>query len=151
KLVPVKFSHDGQKLVLDLEPAWETDHETVVTIAYRIHEPHDGLFFFGPSKAEPDVPLTVWSQGEPVSNRYWIPCLDHPNERQATELVVTVAEGFDVLSNGKLIEKKANGDKTVTWHWKQDKPHVAYLITLVVGQFDVVEEEWNKKPVLYYV
>src|SRR5262245_9524230 len=94
KPVPVKFSHDGQKLVLDLEPAWPAGHEARLRIAYRIHEPRDGLFFFGPSPAEPDVPLTVWSQGEPVSNRFWIPCLDHPNERQTTELVVNVADGF---------------------------------------------------------
>src|SRR5262249_21782743 len=102
-------------------------------------------------KAEPDTPLTVWSQGESTTNRYWIPCFDQPNVRQSTEMVVTVAAGNDVLSNGALLSRKENADKTVTFHWKQEKPHPSYLITLVVGQFDVVEEKWEKVPVLYYV
>src|SRR5439155_1413548 len=44
-----------------------------------------------------------------------------------------------------------NTDKSVTFHWRQDKPHVSYLVTLVVGRFDVVREEWQGLPVLYYV
>lgn len=149
---PARFSHDGKKLVIDLEPAWPADHPATLRIEYRIREPKAGLHFFGPTAVEPEVPLTVWSQGEPVTNRYWFPCLDQPNQKQTTELVVTVAEGFEVLSNGKLVERKANpAEKTVTFHWRQDKPHVSYLVTLVVGQFDIVEEEWNKMPVLYYV
>jgi aminopeptidase N len=27
---------------------------------------------------------------------------------------------------------------TITYHWRQDKPHASYLITLVVGRYDVV-------------
>jgi aminopeptidase N len=148
---PPSFSHDGQKLVIDLDPAWPAGREATLQIDYRVREPKDGLFFFGPTATEPDVPFTVWSQGESITNRYWFPCLDHPNQRQSTELVVTVADGFEVLSNGKLVERKANPDKTVTFHWKQDQPHAAYLVTLVVGKFEVVREEWHNIPVLYYV
>jgi aminopeptidase N len=148
---PVRFSHDGRKLVLDLEPSWPAGKEATLRIDYRVREPKAGLHFFGPTEAEPDVPLTVWSQGEPDTNRYWFPCVDQPNQRQTTELVVTVADGFEVLSNGKLIEQHSNPDKTVTFHWRQDKPHPAYLVTLVVGQFDIVREEWNQLPVLFYV
>jgi aminopeptidase N len=148
---PAHFSHDGHKLVIDLEPAWPADKDATLKIDYRVREPKDGLYFFAPSPAEPDVPLSVWSQGEPIANRYWFPCYDHPNQRMTTELIVTTADGFEVLSNGKLLERKTNPDKTVTFHWLQDKPHVAYLVTLVVGQFEVVEEKWRDKPVLYYV
>jgi aminopeptidase N len=148
---PAHFSHDGNKLVIDLDPAWPADKDATLKIDYRVREPKDGLYFFAPSAAEPDVPLCVWSQGEPIANRHWFPCYDHPNQRMTTELVVTTADGFEVLSNGKLVERKTNPDKTVTFHWLQDKPHVAYLVTLVVGQFEVVEEKWRDKPVLYYV
>jgi aminopeptidase N len=149
---PVRFTHDGGKLVVPLDPAWPTGQSASLTVDYRVHKPKDGLFFFGPTAAEPNVPLTVWSQGESIANRYWIPCLDQPNQRQSTELVVTVGDGFEVLSNGRLVERRVNpADQTVTFHWRQDKPHPAYLITLVVGQFDIVREEWEKMPVLYYV
>lgn len=148
---PLHFSHDGKKLAIDLEPAWPANKAGKLKIEYRIREPKAGLHFFGPSAAEPDVPLTVWSQGEPTTNRHWIPCIDEPVQRQSTELVVTVAEGFEVLSNGKLVSRKDNADKSATFHWKQDKPHPSYLVTLVVGKFDVVQEDWKGLPVLYYV
>lgn len=145
----VPFSHDGQKLDLDVD--WPAHHAATLRIEYRVRDPRAGLHFFHPTPAEPDLPSTVWSQGEAVTNRYWFPCFDHPNEKQSTELVVTAADGFEVLSNGKLVDKKANGDGTVTWHWSQPQPHVSYLVTLVVGKFDVVREEWRGKEVSYYV
>lgn len=148
---PLEFRHDGKQLAIELPAEWRTGLEGWLVIDYRIRDPKDGLYFFGPTASEPDVPLTVWSQGEPVTNRYWIPCLDHPDQRQTTELIVTVADGFEVLSNGRLAGKKANADKTVTFHWKQEQPHVSYLVTLVVGKFDVERESWNGKEVSYYV
>jgi aminopeptidase N len=151
KPVQVSYRHDGQHLMIDFPERWAENEKGHLVVDYRVREPKDGLYFFGPTKAEPEVPWMLWSQGEPVANRYWIPCLDHPDQKQTTEMIVTVAEGYEVLSNGKLVKKTANGDKTVTFHWKQDTPHVSYLITLVVGQFDIVREDWKGREVSYYV
>ncbi len=148
----LRFRHDGEKLTIDLPADAVAEGKSAqFVIAYRVRDPKAGLHFFGPTPNEPNVPLTVWSQGEAITNRYWIPCLDHPGEKQTSELVVTAPKGFEVLSNGKLIERLENPDDTVTFHWKQTKPHVSYLITLVVGKFDVVTEEWKGIPVTYYV
>jgi aminopeptidase N len=108
-------------------------------------DPEEGLHFFGPTEAEPDVPWQVWSQGETTSTRHWIPVPDHPNERLTSELHVTVDEGLQVLSNGALA-REGN-----TWSWTQGKDHVPYLITLVVGQFAVKRDEWRGRPVEYWV
>jgi aminopeptidase N len=148
---PVAFSHDGKKLALDLDPAWPAGKTATLRIDYRVRDPRAGLYFFQPSPVERDVPLTAWSQGEDSDNRYWFPCLDQPNQKQSTELVVTVADGYEVLSNGKLIDKRPNGDGTVTFHWKQEKPHASYLVSLVVGKFDVVRDDWRGREVSYYV
>jgi aminopeptidase N len=150
--VAAQYTYDGKKLGIDLGSRWSAAQEGVLHVVYRLQNPKDGLHFFAPSKADPDVPLCVWSQGEPTSNRYWIPCYDEPDQRQTTEIVATVPEGFEVVSNGKLLARKENpGNKTVTFDWRQEKPHPAYLVTLVVGKFDVVREEWEGIPVLYYV
>jgi aminopeptidase N len=152
-----RFGHDGKKLTVELDRPLAAGEEALLRISYRVKEPRAGLYFFGPSKDDPDVPLTVWSQGEPITNRYWFPCLDQPNVRQSTELVVTVPAGFEVLSNGALVSKGAAAKpEEVTFHWKQEKPHPSYLVTLVVGKFDVVKEEWDGRegppmPVLFYV
>ncbi len=149
---PARYTYDGKKLAIDLGSRWPAGQEGALHVDYRVQDPKDGLHFFAPSKTDPEAPLCVWSQGEPISNRYWIPCFDEPDQRQTTEVVATVPEGFEAVSNGKLVERKENaGDKTVTFDWRQDKPHPAYLVTLVVGKFDLVQEEWDGIPVQYYV
>jgi aminopeptidase N len=148
---PIRFHHDGNKLTVDLDPAWPAGREGTLRVDYRIRDPKAGLHFFAPSPSDPKVALSVWSQGESTTNSHWFPCLDQPNQRQTTEILATVADGFEVLSNGKLVDRRTNPDKTVTFHWLQDKPHPAYLVTLVVGQFDVVREDWEGMPVLFYV
>ena len=127
-----------------------------LAIDYSVSNPATGLHFFGPSQKAPKQPLMVWSHGEPISNRYWFPSQDHPAERQSSEIIATVPAGMECLSNGKLIsrEKIAGGkpgQQKVRFHWKQEKSHVSYLMTLVVGRFKVAREQWRGRPVLYYV
>ena len=149
---PARYTSDGKKLIVDLGVRLRADEAGTLEVAYRVKDPKDGLHFFGPSKTDPDAPVLVWSQGETSTNRYWIPCIDEPDQRQTTEIIVTVPEGFDAVSNGKLVQRQDNpADKTATFDWKQEIPHPSYLVTLVVGQFDVVRHEWEGIPVLYYV
>lgn len=108
----VDFENTEQELRIHLGKQTPRGSGHRLVISYQVREPEAGLYFFGPSNVDPKVPLTVWSQGEPVSNRHWIPCLDQPNERQTTELIATVPTGMEVLSNGVLAErKKLDGDK----------------------------------------
>ncbi len=122
-----------------------------VVISYAVKDPSDGLFFFHPSEAEPEIEHTMWSQGEATTNRHWIPCFDHPGEFQTTEIVATVPDGYEAVSNGALLSRVDNPDPTTTFHWKQSQPHVIYLVTLVVSRFHVEQESWRGRPVTYYV
>ncbi len=149
---PVRFTDDGDAIELLLGDApLVPGTKATITIDYSVTDPKNGLNFFGPSVMDPDTPYVVWSQGESVTNRYWFPCFDHPNEMQTTEMIVTADAGNEVISNGHLVSRQPNGDGTVTFHWLQDKPHVAYLVTLIVGEFHRVQEMWRGKPVTYYV
>jgi aminopeptidase N len=80
----------------------------------------------------------IHSQGEADENSRWFICHDFPNDRLTTELIVNIEDGYEVLSNGRLVDRRADGGRA-RWHWLQDKPHVNYLVTLVVGKFAVVE------------
>jgi aminopeptidase N len=142
---------DDQLLISFSEGTIKAKQKWKVEIDYSVTDPATGLHFFGPTKQQPNVPLMVWSQGEPQANHYWFPCVDNSNERQSTELIVSVPTGIDVLSNGSLISKKNTASGRSTFHWKQEKEHVAYLVTLVAGRFNVTREEWRDKPVTYYV
>lgn len=142
---------DDQLLITASENMIKPGQRYRIEVDYSVTDPPTGLHFFGPTEQTPDVPLMVWSQGEPQANHYWFPCIDNPNERQSTELAVRVPSGFEVLSNGSLTSRKTTADGKTTFHWKQDKEHVAYLVTLVAGHFNVTTDEWQGKPVTYYV
>lgn len=152
KTAPVDYLNDGESitLLLDKTPMAKGDKAQVV-IDYSILEPTDGLHFFGPTEDEPDTPYVVWSQGEAITNRYWIPCFDHPDEMQTTEMVVTVDKGNEAISNGRLVSKKDNDDGTVTFDYREDEPYSSYLVTLIVGEFAHEQDTWRGKPVIYYV
>lgn len=149
---PLDFENTGKHLVVSYDDPLPRDQKQTIEITYQVQQPRSGLHFFQPTQTEPETPWMVWSQGEPEANRYWFPCFDHPHERQTTELIARVDRQFTVLSNGKLMEKKpVDGGKRTQFHWKQDKPHVSYLVTLVVGEFAIVEQDWRGRPVTYYV
>jgi aminopeptidase N len=100
---------------------------------------------------EPEQVAMVWTQSEPVDARYWFPCFDSPTDRLTSEVLVTVPDGFLVLSNGVLAGKKANPDGTCTWHWVQKQSHVTYLMSVVTGEFEAYKQQWDGIPIVSYV
>ena len=146
-----KFANDGRFLDVMLKDPVRRGAEIGIVVEYACVKPEKGLFFYGPSKAQPGVEWQVWSQGESVDNRHWIPLFDHPNERITSELLITVDAGLQVLSNGANVSRTENKDGTTTWHWHQRKDHAPYLITLVVGKFAITTDTWRGRPVEYWV
>src|SRR5207245_4332042 len=82
--------------------------------------------------------------------RYGWPCHDFPNQRATTEMVVTAPGKYEVVSNGRLVSVSKNRDLRI-WHWLQEIPHVSYLVSLVVGEFDHWTEEAAGVQADYYV
>lgn len=147
---PAEFENDGERITVILKKPLETGETLDLFIDYTLDDPKSGLHFFAPSEEEPETPYLVWSQGQSIDNRYWIPCLDHPNEMQTTEVVCTVAKPYQAISNGTLERVTENSDGTRTFHWSQTKPHVSYLITLVAGEFATRTDVWRDVPVAYH-
>ncbi|MFQ5489873.1 MAG: DUF2808 domain-containing protein, partial [Phycisphaerae bacterium] len=148
---PADFDNDGDQIEVFLDQPLAAGDRVSIAVQYTVDDPADGLHFFGPSKNEPDVPYVVWSQGEATTNSYWFPCFDHPNERQTTELIVTTDRKYKVSSNGRLVSNTRDADTgTVTYHWLQDKPHPAYLVSMIVGEFHVERDTWRGKPITFW-
>ncbi|MBI5630888.1 MAG: M1 family metallopeptidase [Elusimicrobia bacterium] len=125
-----------EKLVVHFPKALAAGEEGSIRIEYAGSPRHMGLHFFKADERYPGQPDMVWSQGEAEENRFWIPLYDYPNERVSTEVVATVPEGFTAVSNGKLLSQ-GPGPKpgTRAFHWLQERPHVAYLVTLSAARF----------------
>lgn len=145
-----------QKLRIALDRAYQPAEELTVIIDYHTNGPQGrgvgftggGLRFIKPTADDPNRPRQIWSQGESEYNHYWFPCYDHPNDFFTTELYATVEKPFSVISNGKLLDTKDNGDGTQTFHWKIDQPHASYLTSIIVGKFTPIVQNYAEIPVI---
>jgi aminopeptidase N len=141
---------EGGRLTVELPSGAKKDRDLAVAITYS-GSPRRGLYFIGPDADRPDKRVEAWTQGQDEDSRFWFPCVDYPNEKQTTEVVATVPAGMKALSNGKLLKRAKNARRrTETFHWRLDVPHVAYLVTLVVGRYEVFETKWRGVPVTYW-
>src|SRR4051794_10113394 len=145
-----KFEHKGEKLVITLDKPYGPDDTIDLAISYA-GSPESGLHFVTPDPAYPNRPTAIWTQGEAEDNHHWLPCYDYPNDRVTTEMIITIARPFSVVSNGVLVDTRENADGTRTFHWKMDQPHSTYLITVAAADFVAFHDKVDSLPVDYYV
>ncbi|MBA7599370.1 hypothetical protein ES703_06402 [subsurface metagenome] len=148
---PLTYAVENGQLIIDLDKPYRSGEPITLNVVYHAR-PRLGLYFVRPDEAYPDKPWQIWSQGEMEENRHWFPCYDSPNDQLTTELIVTVPDSQMAISNGELLEIRRNENEgTATYHWRENIPHVTYLVSVVVGRFVEVRDEWDGVPVLYYV
>ena len=146
----VEFHHTGGKVHISL-PRTIGWYDTInVRLDYNAN-PRVGTFFFKPDETYLDQPWQAWTQGEEEDNHHWVPLYDFPNDRSTFEVILTVDQKFKAVSNGELVSVIKNKDGTHTWHWRENFPMVAYLISFVVGEYEKVEDSYKNIPVNYWV
>ncbi len=123
--------------IMPTEPLqWNTHY--VLYIDYEA-TPRRGLYFVGWNDKNNLSRKQVWTQGEAIDNRQWIPMYDEKNDKLISEVTVTFDKDYQVLSNGKLLEQKNNNDGTNTWHYLISHPHAPYLVMLGIGKYGIKE------------
>jgi aminopeptidase N len=150
------FAYDGDSLVVQ---GLERVRSGKIEVRYAV-TPRRGMYFLQPDAKVKDRPLQVWTQCQDEDARHWIPCHDKPHVKMTSELRVSVPNGFVALSNGELIEATTPARKTLqpwSYHFRLDKPHPSYLLSLVAGNFSIVDDrnadlgKAHQVPVRYYV
>jgi aminopeptidase N len=131
-----RFEHDNHELVVQLSPGRS---KYSVRVEYSA-APRAGVHFTAPDEGYPDKEVQAWTHNEAEFARYWYPCQDHPADRSSTELLLTVPKEFRVISNGKLLSRREDGE-SATFHWREDLPHSSYLTSFVAGRFGEVTQE----------
>lgn len=148
-----KFNYDGERLDIELSSLTQINRRLDIIIAYSVEKPQRGIYFIQPDEHYPNKPIQVWTQGEDEDSRFWFPCFDYPGQLSTSEIRVKVPSPLIAISNGELIstdEDEENKEYQV-YHWLQKQVHPTYLMTLAVGDFAVINDEWHGKPVTYYV
>ncbi len=122
-----------------------------MTLTYEA-TPRHGLYFIGWNDPAGLSRKQIWSQGQGIDNRHWIPFYDEMNDKITTEMTVTFDEKYKVLSNGNKMSEKVNKDGTKTWRYQLNKPYAPYLVMLGIGDYEIKETK-SKSGVpmhLYY-
>ncbi len=133
-----RFEYDGETLSVTPEPRPTPGSRSEVTVWYS-SKPKGGVYFVHPEEEYPSKPLQAWTQFEAEGARFCLPCRDFPDDKSTSEMVITVKEGFQMLSNGKLLSQETKEGWT-TFHWKEDVPHSVYLNSFAIGKFLMTQE-----------
>ena len=151
-----QYDEAGEKLRVTLDRAYQPDEEVTVAITYRTQtgpgrregvNATGGLTFVKPAGDGQSGGRQIWSQGETEFSRFWFPCHDHPNDFATSEMIATVEKPLVVISNGRLLERRDNGDGMETFHWRMEQPHVSYLTSIIVGEYVTIEASHNGIPI----
>jgi len=145
-----QFDYDGEYLDIKLDSPTQVNRRVEIIIGYSVEKPQRGIYFILPDAHYPDKPTQVWTQGEDEDSRFWFPCFDYPGQLSTSEIRVTVPKPLMAISNGELVSTEEDGENKV-YHWLQKQVHPTYLMTLAVGDFAEITDEWHGKPVTYYV
>lgn len=155
KAVPYNINKEGVVLRFSKKLMWDETHTVIFTYTAT---PQKGIYFIGWNQPEnqgkPDINYIrkqIWTQGQGIDNRYWIPMYDCMNDKFTTETVVTIESKYKCLSNGKKISTVDNGNGTSTWHYMMEKPHAGYLLMLGIGNYEIKETKTKRgTPVQFW-
>jgi aminopeptidase N len=144
------WENTDKAIVINFSKPLPPNRPAQVKITYSC-EPQHGLYFRTPEMGYDPKDTHLWTQGETTFSRYWYPCFDAPNEFITSSITCHVPRGMEVLSNGRKDSEKidsASGLKAVTW--KQEQPHVTYLISLVAGYFERIQDNYGDLPMSFW-
>ncbi len=144
------YAYDGKRIEITIPASVEKGK---VAIAYAA-TPRKGIYFLEPDEHVKDRPRQAWTQCQEEDARHFFPCHDKPHVKMTTEAKIRVPATFTVLSNGVLAAQTKEGD-SASFHFKMEEPHPSYLVTIVAGEFAVIEEsvdiDGRAIPITYFV
>lgn len=128
----VKFGSDNKGIWLWPELLLDSNS---ISIQYTAH-PRRGMFFIGWNDKTGLSRRQIWTQGQGIDNRHWVPHFDEQTDKVITDIEVLFDSDYEVVSNGSLLSKTEEGKQT-RWHYAMHKPHSSYLMMLAIGKYEV--------------
>lgn len=107
-----------------------------IAIRYRTRPGASALQWLTPELTAGKKQPYLFSQGQPINNRSWVPTQDSPGIRQTWSATLTVPDGFVAVMSGERLDG-ARGvpvpHQKRRFRFRMDKPVPPYLIALAVG------------------
>jgi aminopeptidase N len=129
----LEYEYNGKQIVY--KPQFKIGSTYVLNITYKT-KPNKALYFINWNEAinHPEYNPQIWTQGQGKYTSNWLPSIDDMNDKSTFDLSITVNNGFEVISNGKL-EEEIVGETQTKWHYTMEKPMSSYLVALAIGKY----------------
>lgn len=118
----------GKPLHINIEP-----NTTKVNIYYNTTKDGVALQWLKPEQTADKKKPFVFSQGQSIWSRTWIPCQDSPGIRFTYNAKVTVPKDLIALMSAVNPQQK---NDTGVYNFKQEKPIPSYLMAIAVGDVE---------------
>lgn len=140
---PAAFQRLGKKLLVDVAPpVIDAGQSFTVSVSYAgepVREDSPYIHFadyLGLTFLE-NQNFYVLSQ--PDGARYWFPANDHPSDKAAFHIALTVPTGQAAIANGRLtgteLATLPDGSSGATFFWEHNYPMAPYLALAAAGHY----------------
>ena len=118
----------GSPLAIALNP----DTKRIV-IRYKSAPDAGALLWLTPEQTAGKTQPYLFSQGEAIENRSWIPTQDSPGIRQTWEAKISVAKPLTVVMSAPRAAEPADRGDQRTFSFRMDHSVAPYMIAIAVG------------------
>jgi aminopeptidase N len=126
--VGAKDPNLGSPLTIALRPATKA-----LVITYKSAPDAPALLWLTPDQTAGKKAPFLFSQGESIENRSWIPTQDSPGIRQTWEATIHVPAGMTAVMSAPRIEQPITQGGESVFNFRMDHSVASYMIAIAVG------------------
>jgi aminopeptidase N len=146
-----RFTHANDKLKIALGGDYRRGDRCRIAVKYH-GQPSDGLIIRKNKYGD----FAFFADNWPNRAHHWFPSIDHPYDKATAEFIITGPADYDVIANGRLIEKRSLQNGAELTHWRAETPIPTYCMVIGAAQFAIlnvgeVQRDGADVPVLYYL
>ena len=134
-----KYRDRPGTLTVRLGDTLAAGESVTVTVRYHGHPTPEKTRDLGAAGWE-ELTDGVIVAGQPHGAPSWFPCNDRPSNKATYRISITVAAGYRVVANGRLLSNRRRSS-TLTWVYEQQQPMATYLATVHIGRYELRTED----------
>lgn len=104
-----------------------------IVIRYKSAADSSALQWLAPTQTAGKHYPFLFSQGESIANRSWIPTQDSPGIRQSWEARIRVPAPLTAVMSAKAVARRQSDGNARIFKYQMDHPVAPYLIAIAVG------------------
>ena len=129
----------GQPLTITV-PAFKPGETKRIVIVYETNPEAEALQWLTPAQTAGGEQPYMFSQGQAILTRTWIPTQDSPGIRQTYTAKISAPKDLNVVMAAEMLTPEGEADphwpNLKTWRFRMDHPIPPYLTAVAIGDID---------------